>query len=222
MRQGRVDNGQTLLMWRDRERTPEGYKPMVVKDEFFSTDMAVLAVLVIMEADRAKPKEINQYEGSEPELDFAKALLKYYRGEEFEALEPKKQKDMAVRTYTRMYDVLEALRNLMAFLEYGEPSKNLTTKPLETFHRDVRAAELKHIDKPMRKKLGKPRLTDYAIAKILHEEGLLSVEPPASPDDEYYMEKYKKNHERIVRDSAKRGKNYLVQVLGEDDFEQYV
>jgi hypothetical protein len=133
----RVGDSQTLLVWRDRERTPEGYKPMVVRDEFSRTDMAVLAVLTIMETEQAKPKELHEYEGTEPELAFAKTLIRYYRGSEFDGLSSKDQKDLTVRTYSRMYEVLNALRNLMAFLEYGEPGKNLTTHPLETFRRDV-------------------------------------------------------------------------------------
>jgi hypothetical protein len=141
----RVGDSQTLLMWRDSERTPEGYKKMVIRDEFFRSDMAILAVLTIMEADRAEPKKYWEYAGNEPELDFAEALRRYYR-DDFDSLEPDVQKDLKVETYSRIYDFLESLRLLMAHLEYGEPRKGVTRKPLTTFRRDVRAAELKHIE----------------------------------------------------------------------------
>jgi hypothetical protein len=86
-------------MWRDKKRTPEGYKRMVITDEFFRTDMAVLAVLTIMEADRAEPKTPWKCTGDEPELDFTEALLRYYR-DNFDSLEPDVQKDLKVETYT--------------------------------------------------------------------------------------------------------------------------
>src|SRR5215218_11312121 len=109
----RVGDSQTLLMWRDRERTPEGYKRMIIRDEFFRADMAILAVLTIMEADRAEPKTSWKYAGNEPELDFAEALLRYYR-DNFDSLESDVQKDLKVDTHAKSYDSHESKRTLMA------------------------------------------------------------------------------------------------------------
>ena len=168
----RIGDSQTLLMWRDSERTPEGYKRMIIRDEFFRTDMAILAVLTIMEADHAEPKDYWKYAGIEPELDFAEALLRYYR-DNFDSLEPDAQKDLKVETYRKIYDFLESLRLLMAHLEYGKPREGVPRKPLTTFRRDVRAAELKHIE----------GLKNHEIAEKLNAEGLGLEEPKVYRDE---------------------------------------
>ncbi len=200
----RVGDSQTLLMWRDRERTPEGYKKMVIRDEFFRADMAILAVLTIMEADHAEPKTPWMYVGNEPELDFAEALLRYYR-DDFDSLEPDVQKNLKVETYRKIYDVLESLRLLMAYVEPGE---GVPRKPLTTFRRDVRAAELKHIE----------GLNNHEIAEKLNAEGLGLEEPKDYRDEAERKEKYA----RKVRDSAKRGKErYLEKALGEKKLRQH-
>src|SRR5215218_8410230 len=205
---GRVGDSQTLLMWRDRERTPEGYKRMVIRDEFFRADMAKLAVLTIMEADRAEPKTSYwEYVGNEPELDFAESLLRYYR-DDFDSLEPDVQKDLKVETYSKIYNFLESLRLLMAQLEYGKPRAGVTRKPLTTFRRDVRAAELKHIE----------GLKNHEIAEKLNAEGLGLEEPKVYRDEAEKKEKYA----RKVRDSAKLGKEqYLEKALGEKKLRQH-
>jgi hypothetical protein len=203
----RIGDSQTLLMWRDRERTPEGYKRMVIRDEFFRADMAILAVLTIMEADRAGPKKPWEYAGNEPELDFAEALLRYYR-DDFDSLEPDVQKDLKVETCSKIYEFLESLRLLMAYLEYGEARKGVTRKPLTTFSRDVRAAELKHIE----------GLKNHEIAEKLNAEGLGLEEPKVYRDEAEKKEKYA----RKARDSAKRGKEqYLEKALGEKKLRQH-
>lgn len=204
----RVDDSQTLLMWRSRERTPEGYKNMVIRDEFFRSDMAILAVLTTMEADRAEPKEaLWMYAGDEPELDFAEALLRYYR-DSFDSLSPDVQKDLKIETFSKIYDFLEALRLLMAYLEYGEPRKGVKRKPLTTFRRDVRAAELKHIE----------GLKNHEIVERLEVEGLGFDEPKEYRDEAEKKEKYA----RKARDSAKRGKEqYLEKALCEKKLRQH-
>jgi hypothetical protein len=203
----RVGDSQTFLMWRDSERTPEGYKRMVIRDEFFRVDMAILAVLTIMEADQAVPKTSWQYAGNEPELDFAEALLRYYR-DNFDSLEPDVQKDLKVETYRKIYNFLESLRLLMAHLEHGKPREGVTRKPLTTFRRDVRAAELKHIE----------GLKNHEIAEKLNAEGLGLEEPKVYRDEAEKKEKYA----RKARDSAKRGKEqYLEKALGEKKLRQH-
>jgi len=180
---------------------------MIIRDEFFRTDMAILAVLTIMEADHAEPKEHWEYVGNEPELDFAEALLRYYR-DNFDSLEPDVQKDLKVETYKKIYAFLESLRLLMAHLEYGEARKGVTRKPLTTFRRDVRVAELKHIE----------GLKNHEIAEKLNAEGLGLEEPKLYRDEAEKKEKYA----RKARDSAKRGKEqYLEKALGEKKLRQH-
>jgi hypothetical protein len=203
----RVGDSQVLLMWQDRERTTRGYKKMIIRDEFFRTDMAILAVLTTMEADRAEPKTPWKYAGDEPELDFAEALLRYYRGDDFDSLEPEVQKDLKVEAYIKIYDFFESLRLLMAYLEYGEPRKGVNRKPLTAFRRDVRAAELKHIE----------GLKYHEVAERLDAEGLGFKEPT-------YREPAEKKDKlaRKARDSAKRGKEqYLEKCLGEKKLQEH-
>ncbi len=199
----RVDDTQ-MLMWRDRERAPEGYYPMTVRDEFFRVDMAVLAVLVTMEADRIKPKEDYEYEGTEPELDFPKATLRYYRGAWFDGLPPKDQKDLAIRVYRRMYDVLESLRLLTTLLEYGEPGKNLTTHPMEEARSYVRAAELRHVH----------GLKNYEVAEAL---GL-----PKPKDYDAKVSYDRDKYGRKARDRIQKGEKILIEALGEEGFQKHV
>ncbi len=204
----RIGDSQTLLVWRDRERTSVGYKPTVVRDEFFRIDMSILAVLTLMEGSGVEPKgSPYAYEGTEAELDYPKALLRYYRPD-FDGLPPNQQKVLMAETYFRVYDVLEALRNLMAYLEYADPGYGLTRRPLQNPARDVRAAELKHIE----------GLKNYEVALRLEAEGL-SLEPPKTyRDTTDYKEKYGRN----ARESAKRGVKILEAALGEEGWKDRV
>jgi len=134
-------------------------------------------------------------------------LLRYYR-DNFDNLEPDVQKDLKVETYIKVYDFLDSLRLLMAYLEYGEPREGVTRKPLTTFRRDVRAAELKHIE----------GLKNHEIAEKLNAEGLGLDEPKDYRDDAEKKEKYA----RKARDSAKRGKErYLEKALSEKKLRQH-
>jgi hypothetical protein len=160
-----------------------------------------------MEADHAEPKTSWKYAGNEPELDFAEALLRYYR-DNFDSLELDVQKDLKVETYRKIYDFLESLRLLMAQLEHGKPREGVTRKPLTTFRRDVRATELKHIE----------GLKNHEIAEKLNAEGLGLEEPKNYRDEAEKKEKYA----RKVRESAKRGKEqYLEKALGEKKLRQH-
>jgi len=203
----KIEDNQTLLMWRGRERTPKGYKSMVIRDEFFRVDMAILAVLTVMEADRVEPRKPWEYTGGEPELDFAGALLRYYR-EDFDGLSPDDQKQLKIEAFSKIYDFLEALRLLMAYLEYGKPREGLTRKPMTSFRRDVRAAELKHIE----------GLKYHEIAERLAAEGMGFGEPKNARDEKEKKEK----DARRAKDSAKRGKErYLEKALGEKGARQH-
>ena len=141
-----IDDSQTFLLWTSEERSPEGYKTVTVRDEFFPRDMAILALVAIMESPRfEKRKQVWQYKGDEPELEFPRALLRYFRTS-FEKLPADEQADMAAETYLRILNFVEALRKLIAYLEYGKAKAGLTRHPLEDVARDVRAAELKLIE----------------------------------------------------------------------------
>jgi len=129
---------------------------MLVRDEFFRRDMAILTII---EADHVEPMNPREYAGDEPELNFPEALLRFYR-HDFDSLSPDIQKDPKIEAFSRIRNFLEALRLLMmAYLEYGEPRQGTNKKPLTTFRRDVRVAELRHIE----------GLKNHEIAESLNE-----------------------------------------------------
>jgi hypothetical protein len=202
VRRVRVGSSQTLLLWKGHERSPAGYRRMAVKDDFFRRDMAILAVLVVMESSDERPRRVWEYAGDEPELEFPKTLLRYNRPE-FENLSPHDQTYLAAETYHRLREVVGALRNLMAYLEYGEPREGLTRHPLEDVVRDVRAAELKHID----------GLKNHQIAEAL------SFDSPKNARDE---QEFKEKQGRKGREAAKRGTRILEDVLGKEGFKEHV
>jgi hypothetical protein len=134
-------------------------------------------------------------------------LLRYYR-DNFDSLELDVQKDLKVETYRKIYDFLDSLRLLMAHLEHGKPREGVTRKPLTTFRRDVRAAELKHIE----------GLKNHEIAEKLNAEGLGLEEPKSYRDEDEKKDKYA----RKARESAKRGEEqYLEKALGEKKLRQH-
>jgi len=155
-----------------------------------------------MESSDERSRRVWEYAGDEPELEFPKALLRYYRPE-FENLLPNDQKDMAAETYRRLQEVGGALRNLTAFLEYGEPKEGLTRHPLEDVVRDVRAAELKYIE----------GLKNHQIAEAL------SFDPPKNARDE---QEFKEKKGRKGREAAKRGRRILEEALGKKGFKEHV
>jgi hypothetical protein len=198
----RVEGSQTLLLWKSNERSRAGYRMMAVKDDFFKRDMAILAMLVVMESSDEQPKQVWEYKGDEPELEFPRALLRYYRPQ-FKDFSSSDRTDMAAETYRRLQEVVGALRNLTAYLEYGEPKAGLTRHPLEDVMRDVRAAELKYID----------GLKNHQIA------GALGFDPPKIARD---VHEFKEKQGRKGRDAAKRGKRILEEALGEEGFKEHV
>jgi hypothetical protein len=155
-----------------------------------------------MESSDERPRRVWEYAGDEPELEFPKALLRYYRPD-FENLSPKDQTYMAAETYRRLQEVVGALRNLTAYLEYGDPKAGLTRHPLEDVVRDVRAAELKYID----------RLKNYQIAEAL------GLDRPKNARDQ---KEVREKQGRKGREAVKRGTRILEEALGKEGFKEHV
>lgn len=190
-------SGQKLLVWRDGDRTPQGYKAAVVRDAFFKADLAALAFLTALEADllnfTEKPGSYGDPD-SEREQEYARALLRYYR-DGYEALPHRAQKGLLRGTLERIHVVLKGIRDLMAYLEHGEPWIGLPKAPLGNPRLDVRAAELKHIEGLKLVEIGerlnieKPEVKDPRTGKL------------RDYDHKYDREKYA----RRVGDYATRG-----------------
>ncbi|HLM78112.1 MAG TPA: hypothetical protein VK361_06965 [Rubrobacteraceae bacterium] len=70
--------------------------------------------------------------GDEPELDFPEALLRFYR-HDFDSLSSDIQKGLKIETFSRIHNFREALRLLMAYLEYGEPRQGANKNPWRPF-----------------------------------------------------------------------------------------
>lgn len=123
-------------------------------------------------------------------IDYALLLLRSHRPD-FHGLPHEQKLAYIERLCTYINEFLEALRKLTAFLEYGDPGRELREATRQT-ERDVRAAVLKDVD----------GLTYMKIAEELGE---------AIP------EKYKrKGDHRTVREMVSRGRNVLRRAMGDD------
>lgn len=207
-------SGQKLLVWRDGDRTPQGYKATVVRDAFFKADLAALAFLTALEADLLNFIEKHGSYGdpdSEREQEYARALLRYYR-DGYDALPCRGQEGLLRGTLERIHRVLKDARDLMAYLEHGEPWTGLPKNPLGNPRLDVRAAELKHIEELTLVEIGerlnieKPKVEDSKTGQ------------PREYDHKYDKEKYA----RKVGDYASRGEEILKKALGEEGFLEHV
>lgn len=203
-------SGQKMLVWRDRDRTPQGYKAAVVKDAFFKADLATLAFLTTLEADL-----LNFFEARGPygerEQVYARALLRYYR-DDYDELGTREQEGLLRGTLERIYGVLKHVRDLAAYLEYGEPWGGLPKAPLGNPRLDVKAAELKHIEGLKLVEVGerldieKPKVKDPRTGK------------PREYDAKYDKDKYA----RKVSGYVKRGEDILKEALGDEGFLEHV
>jgi hypothetical protein len=79
-------------------------------------------------------------------LSYVGALLRHYRPE-FGNLPREERVALVKEGCKRVVRFLEALRHLEAFLEYWAPEQDLSPK-MENAARDIRAAELKEVEKP--------------------------------------------------------------------------
>jgi len=127
-------------------------------------------------------------------LEYVVALLRHYRPE-FDDLPREEKHGLIVGCCRRVSALLEASKQLGAFLEYGAPDKDLRA-PLEEVERYVRAAELKDVE----------GLSDRKIGEIL------GIEP--APSDEI------RRQNSNVRHAVKQGKRLFTDAWGEEEWEK--
>jgi hypothetical protein len=117
------------------------------------------------------------------------ALLKYYRPE-FDKYSWEDQLALMERACDYVHGLVEAVRKLSAFLEYGTPS-GLPNRAVETLDRDIQAAILKDVD-------------DLTYREIGQE---LGIPPPRNVDI--------KGDYSTARMAVNRGRKYLERALRE-------
>jgi hypothetical protein len=122
-------------------------------------------------------------------LRFLVALLKYYRPE-FDKYSWEDQLALMERACVYSHELVEAVRKLTAFLEYGTPS-GLPNRAVEKLDRDIQAAILKDVD-------------DLTYREIGQE---LGIPPPRNVDI--------KGDYSTARMSVNRGRKILERALGE-------
>jgi NADH dehydrogenase/NADH:ubiquinone oxidoreductase subunit G len=127
-------------------------------------------------------------------LEYVVTLLRHYRPE-FDNLSREEKHGLIVGCCRRVNALLEASKQLGAFLEYGAPDKDLRA-PLEEVERYVRAAELKDVE----------ALSDRKIGKIL------GIEP--APSDEI------RRQNSNVRHAVKQGKRLFTDAWGEEEWQK--
>jgi hypothetical protein len=81
---------------------------------------------------------------SDRPLRYAHALLRYYRPN-FDALPREEQRELLLRCCERINKVLDSIRQLTEFLEYGRPEKD-QRPAIENPRRDVEAAMLRDVE----------------------------------------------------------------------------
>jgi hypothetical protein len=129
-------------------------------------------------------------------LEYVVALLRHYRPE-FDSLPQQEQKDLIKGACERVNKLLQASRQLGAFLEYGNPNKDLRS-PIEKAQEYVRAAELKDVQ----------RLSDCKIGEIL------GIDP--APSDSARRQNSRVNH------AVKQGKRLFFSAWGTDGWQRHV
>jgi len=112
-------------------------------------------------------------------LRYLVALLKYYRPG-FDKYSWEDQLALMERACTYVHGLVEAVRKLTAFLEYGTPS-GLPNRAVETLDRDIQAAILKDVDDLTYREIGRelgippPRNVDikgdYSTARMAVNRG---------------------------------------------------
>jgi hypothetical protein len=118
------------------------------------------------------------------------ALLKYYRPE-FDKYSWEEQLALMEQLCAYVYGLVEAVRKLTAFLEYGTPS-GLPNRAVETLDRDIQAAILKDVE-------------DLTYREIGQE---LGIPPPRNVDI--------KGDYSTARMAVSRGRKYLERALREE------
>jgi hypothetical protein len=129
-------------------------------------------------------------------LEYAAALLRHYRPE-FDELPYPERVALLKDGLRRVNEVLESLRKLVGFLEYGVTERDLRPK-LEKAARDLRAAELRDIDGLSNRQIGEQ----------------LGITPP--PSDVV------RRTNSTAGAAADRGRDLAVQALSEEGWQQLI
>lgn len=127
-------------------------------------------------------------------MRYIESLLRFYRPG-FEDLSYKERYALVGRALDYTNALLSAQRNLLRFLEYGEPGKDLRA-PAENTGRDVEAAVLRDVE----------GLSSAAIGEVLRI--------PQSDSDAL-----KGGHSRVAK-MASRGREVLTEAWGEEGWEE--
>jgi hypothetical protein len=123
-------------------------------------------------------------------LRYVLSLLDYYRPA-FDELPKEEQLYLIKEACKRVNKFLAALRQLVAFLEYGAPDQDLR-EVVEGANRDVQAAVLKDVEK----------LSNVQVARRL---GLIVTEKHRDANDH-----------STAREMIKRGRKIIAEAIGED------
>lgn len=98
-------------------------------------------------------------------LDYVLAVLRYHRPG-FDDLPLQERADLTAATCSHVNNYLEALRKLMAFVEYGTPGRRIPPTATILINRDIKAAVLKDVEgltyREIGRKLGIPPPEDIA------------------------------------------------------------
>jgi hypothetical protein len=186
------------------------YKPIKVLDRPLWTQTAFVSLLTILEANQKNIRKLQETlsEGGSSikgasltdMLRYVLSLLRYYRPN-FEELSDEEQLGLVEETCKRINRLLMASRQLMEYLEYGAPGRDLRVA-IENANRDVNAAVLKDVE----------GLSSSNIAKRL-----------GSSTSEKARKKYKeKGGHRTADKMVERGKGLLEDALGEDGWRKQV
>jgi hypothetical protein len=133
-------------------------------------------------------------------LRYVQVLLRHYRPD-FDSMSKEEQIALTTRVVEHTNKFLDALRTLSACLQYGDPYHGLPNTPVKQAARDVRAAELKDIDRLTHKEIG----------------ARLGVKP--------YTHDADRNDNSLVRKQCvPNGRDILKKVLGLDDegYNEYI
>jgi hypothetical protein len=220
------DHRQVFWLKVDGPRTGHGYKNIEVLDKPLRTQMAIVALLTILEAN---PMDVEKLRDAlsdvEPPLEsfvserwaeawwgllgdegfewnekiqvhqfrYVLALLRHYRPD-FDELPHEEQVGLINGASERVNSFLSASRQLVEFLEYGSPGRDLR-EAAEGASRDVRAVVLKDVE-------------ESTLLQIAERFGLTITE----------KQRDERDHPR-VRQMVKRGRRMLEGALGKDGWQ---
>jgi len=204
--------GHRQLFWVQVNARPlygdrRGYKPIRVLDKPLRTQTAIISLLTTLEASPIDAERLREELSQENPLihsvqyysyKYVLSLLRYYRPT-FDELPHQDQLDLIVETCNRMNSFFTASRQLVEFLEYGVPSRDLRPA-IENANRDVNATVLRDVE-------------GLSLSQIAKRLGLSTDETDEQNDKRDYPQ---------VRQMIKRGKKLLEGALGEDGWRKQI